>query len=59
MCHIEVCIRNLGQSYVILGFIYAYENGFDKIVSHTHGIISLCSSPTFWNGIGKRLKFVK
>jgi hypothetical protein len=59
MCHIEVCIHNLWQSYVNIGFIYAYENGFDKILCHTHGIISLCSALTFWNGIGNRLKFVK
>lgn len=59
MCHTQVTMHTLKQSYVNLGFICAYKNGSDKIVCQTHGIISLCSALTFWNGIGKRLKFVK
>lgn len=59
MCHTQVIMHTLEQSYVNLGFICAYKIGFDKIVYQTYGIISLCSALTFWNGIGKRLKFVK
>jgi len=59
ICHTQVSIHTLGQSYVNLIFICAYKNGFDKTVCQTHGVISLCSALTFWNGIGKRLKFVK
>jgi hypothetical protein len=59
MCHTQVSMHTVGKSYVNLGFICAYENDFDKIVCQTHGIISLCSALTFWNGIAKRLKFVK
>lgn len=59
MCHTQVSMHTLGQSYVNLGFLCAYKNGFDKIVYQTHTIISLCSALTFWNGIGKLLKSVK
>jgi len=59
MCHTQVSMHTLGQGYVNHGFICAYKNGFDKIVRHTQCIISLCSALTFWNGIGKGLKFVK
>jgi hypothetical protein len=52
-------MHTLEQNYVNLIFICAYKNGFDKTVCQTHGVISLCSALTFWNGIGKWLKFVK